>query len=401
MMLCRPRHRVTLCLFAVACATPSPPIERQQRIERAEQGLENDPVLQAHRAAVEAAEEKEQRAKLVDGVELRIGDDYLDDDHQIRALARVKVRNPLEWRAERDALRAETDIEVARLEEASLERRVALCFPSVEGLVSDERKKIYAEYAERQKILLDWNDDWRASGVIDELSGARFELDSRIKLATRQPAPSVEHDRIPMQLPRIGAGGGELVRSPERLRAAVRKHHPSIGVRRATAERYRRLAERARARRLPRLRFVDVSYEHRTERSKDGVGGQLAFEIPFGGEARADIGRFEALGLQQSLEATALVGDQISLSLQALNDVHDFETRTEQWREVDRLASRAEQVADRWWKARLARPSQVAALLDSAYAARIAVLEARERAASARCTLLSLTGVSLDAWPRE
>ena len=30
-----------------------------------------------------------------------------------------------------------------------------------------------------------------------------------------------------------------------------------------------------------------------------------------------------------------------------------------------------------------------------------AVLEARERAASAGCTLLGMTGISLDAWPRR
>ena len=127
----------------------------------------------------------------------------------------------------------------------------------------------------------------------------------------------------------------------------------------------------------------------------------MAFEVPFGGEARAEIRRFEALGRQQRSEANALVEDQILLSLQALNDVHDFESRADQWRELERLAAQAEQLADRWWQARLARPAQVAALLDDAYDARVAVLEAREGAASAGCTLLAMTGVDLDAWPRQ
>ncbi|MGE4608196.1 MAG: TolC family protein [Myxococcota bacterium] len=389
-------------MFAVACATPSAlPIEHEQRIKRAGEHLENDPTLQAHRAAVEAALANERRPKLVDAVELRAGEDYLDGDHQVRALARIKLRNPVELRAERAALRAQTAIEVTRLEQASLDRRVALCFPSVEALVHDQQSMIFTGYADRQKILLDWNDDWRASGVVDELSGTRFELDSRIKLATRQPQPIAQQPHAEMQLPEIGAGGGELVRSAEQLRAAVREHHPSVGLRDATAERYRRLVDRARARRLPGLRFVDLSYEYRSDGSQDGVGGQVAFDIPFGGQALAEIGRFEALGRQQRSEANALVEDQISLSLQALNDVHDFESRTEQWRELEQLAARAEQVADRWWKGRLAKPTQVAALLDNAYAARIAVLEARERAASAACTLLAMTGISLDAWPRR
>jgi hypothetical protein len=313
----------------------------------------------------------------------------------------VKVRHPSELQAEREALRADTEIEVARLEAAGLDRRVNLCFPSVEAQVHDLRRAIYAEYAERQRVLLEWNRDWRTSGVIDELSGARFELDSRVKLATREPPPLVERARVPVQLPEIGAAGGELVRSLEFLRAATRDHHPSVGVRRATAERYRLLSDRARARRLPGIRFVDVFYEHRTERSRDGVGGQLAFEIPFGGEEQADIRRFDALGRQQRSEANAIVEDQIALSLQALNDVHNFEAGAERWLELERLAARAEQVADRWWRARQAQPTQVASLLDEAYAARIAVLEARERAASAQCTLLAMTGVPLEAWPRE
>ena len=151
-MLCRSRNLVIVCLFGIACSTPSPPpSEHQQRIERAEQDLENDPIVQAHRAAVEAAQASEERPKLVDGIELRVGDGYLDNDHQIRPLARLKVRHPIEVRAEREALRAGTEIEIARLEEASLERRAALCFPSVEALALDERNSIYADYAERQQ----------------------------------------------------------------------------------------------------------------------------------------------------------------------------------------------------------------------------------------------------------
>ena len=40
-------------------------------------------------------------------------------------------------------------------------------------------------------------------------------------------------------------------------------------------------------------------------------------------------------------------------------------------------------------------------MLDDAFAARSTVLEARQRAGSAYCTLLAMTGVELEAWPRE
>jgi len=389
-------------IFMVACATQPPPVEeRQQRIERAQKDLEDDPIVQARRAAVEAALAKEERPKLIDGVELRLRNDYIDSDYQIRTLARFELRNPIELRADREVLSAETDIEIARLEEASLERRVEFCFPAVEALVLEERISIYVEYAKRQKSLLEWNRELRESGIIDEMSGARFELAGRTKLAVRQPPPSVEPARISIQLPEIGQSEGELVRTIDQLREQVRAHHPSVTVRRATTKSYLRRAERARARRLPGLKFVDLAYEHRTERSRDGVAGQLAFNIPFGGEARADVARFEALGRQSRSEAIAVVDEQIMLGLRALNDVHDFESRAEEWRELQRLAEDAERIADHWGDSRLAKPSQVASLLDNAYEARIAVLEARELAAGAQCTLLAMTGVRLEAWPRE
>ncbi len=88
-------------------------------------------------------------------------------------------------------------------------------------------------------------------------------------------------------------------------------------------------------------------------------------------------------------------------SLQALDELHAFETRSQRWRDLLRLADEAEEIADRWWRERLARPADVAALLDGAFTARSAVLEARERAGSAYCTLLAMTGVELTAWPRE
>ena len=97
----------------------------------------------------------------------------------------------------------------------------------------------------------------------------------------------------------------------------------------------------------------------------------------------------------------AIVDDQIALGLRALNDVHDFESRADEWRELEQLALSAEQIVDRWRDARLAKPSSVVSLLDNAYDARIAVLEARELAASAQCTLLAMTGVRLELWPRE
>jgi len=389
-------------LAAAACATPEPQASREpehQRVARAQRDLAEDPVVQAHVAGVEAARAREEGPMLVDELELRLREEYIDE-HQMRVTARVPFNAPPEVRAQREVLAAETHLAISRLEEVSLERRSELCFPSVEALAARDRNALYADYLERRQELLVWNDEWRRAGTIDELRGARFELESRIRLASWEPQPVPQPERVFATLPAIEPPEGELIRDPAIVRDTVRRHHPSVGVRRATAERFRALADRARARNQPRLKFVDVSYEHRTDDSDNGVGGQLAFEIPLGGE-RANAGRYEALIRQEDGEARGAVAEQVTRSLRALDELHAFEARSPRWRDLLRLADEAEEIADRWWQGRVARPSDVAALLDDAFRARSTVLDARERAGNADCALLALTGVGLDAWPRQ
>ena len=388
-------------LVLASCAASPPPMpEQSERIARAQKDLEQDPTVRARVDAVEAAKAREARPMLVDEVEVRVGDNYMDDDHRLRVLARVPINRPSEIRAEKEVLRAETKMAVSRLEQTSLERRAELCFPAIEALAARSRQRIYERYAERQAELLEWNADWRASGMVNELSGARFELESRIKLATWEPTPAEATELDIFALPGITAGNGLLVRTPRLLRETVRNHHPSVALRRATAERYRALAERARARNRPWIKFVDLRYEYRSDDRESGVGGQLAFEIPLGGQL-ANAGRYDWLLEESRNEAVGLVEQQIAGSLQALAEVNEFEARREQWQRLLLLADEAEEIADRWWRERLAKPAEVAALLDEAFAARSAVLEARERAGNAYCTVLAMTGIPVEAWPRE
>ena len=219
---------------ALACASPEPR-ERQEahhtRIERAQEGMDEDPIVEARVAAVEAALAREERPRFVDEVELRVQDEYMDE-HQLQVTARVPINRPSELRAQRDVLAAETRIAISRLEEASLERRAELCFPSVEALAYEHRNAIYANYVDRQHELLAWNADWRSAGTIDELRGARFDLERRIRLATWEPDPVQVPEHVVATLPAIGGETGALVRDSELLRATVRRHHPSVALRR-------------------------------------------------------------------------------------------------------------------------------------------------------------------------
>lgn len=396
-------HCLAAAAFAASgCATPEPTVllsDQRERIARAQRDVAEDPVVQAHVAGVEAARIREEAPMLVDELELRVRNDYIDE-HQLRVTARVPLNAPPELRAQRGVLAAETDIAISRLEEISLERRSELCFPSVEALAARDRGALYTDYVDRREALLVWNDDWRRAGTIDELRGARFELESRIRLASWEPAAIPLPERVVTALPGIESPEGALVRDPDLVQDTVRRHHPSVAMRRATAERYRALAERARARNQPRLKFLDVSYEHRSDDDDDGVGGQLAFEIPLGGE-RANASRYEALIRREDGQAQGIVGEQVTRSLRALDDLHAFEARSESWQNLLRLADEAEDIADRWWQSRIAKPGDVAALLDDAFRARSTVLDARERAGNAHCTLLAMTGVEPEAWPRE
>ena len=387
--------------LAASCAG-APGLDYRRRIEAAQGGLAEDPALRARAAEVEAALAREQGEALIDEIELRLGGEYENAEERLRVLARIPVQNPAELRTRREVLRAGTEVAVARLEEASLERRAELCFPSVDVLVHRGRVSIYDAYARRQQALLEWSEEWRSAGTIDELAAARFEIESRIKLATREPVCPPQAEVVMPVLPELGARPRGLVRAPPLLRETVRRHHPSVAVRRATVERYRALSERARSEARPWLRFVDVSYQYESGGGGDhGAGGQLAFEIPLGARERADAGRYQALVRQEQSEEQRLVEEQVRRSLEALGELADFEARAARWEELEALAGAAERIADRWWRDRLARPAQVAALLDQAFRARSAVLDARERAAIAGCTLLAMTGVAPESWPRQ
>jgi hypothetical protein len=368
------------------------------------------PALRARRAGVEAARARENSAHMLDEFELRVGDEYLDE-HQIQIVARLPIRHPGEVRAQREIYAAEADMAERRLDEATLTRRAELCFPAVEAEARAVERAIYRAYASRQEELLAFNEEVERSGVINEVEASRFELSSRLRLTTRQPTFAPLPVAGAAALPSLDSPDGSLVRSEATLREAVIGHHPSVALHRATAVRYEALAARARSRNQPWIKFVDLSYEHRSgesgppsdpdTHSRNGGGGRIAFTIPFGGTQKANSLRYSALVREQQGEAAARVEEQVLRGTQALQLLHDFEQRAERLRELVALADGAEEIADRWWESKLAKPSQVAALIDEAFAARSAVLNAREEAGVARCALLAMTGVAAEQWPRE
>jgi len=386
------------------CASP-PPDGLDQRIARAESslsrdGVVDDPAVEARVAEIDAAREREKTEVLVEEIEVRTGVVY-QDDPRVNLLFRVPFRDQWEMPARKDALRAETKVAVARMEEVVLERRVEICLPSLDQLAREEHLTIYSAFIERQAGLQAWNRELMEAGLVDELRYTSFELESHTKLRSRWPASVVAPEMVIPVLPGVVAHAAPLEGEPEVLRALVQQHNPSVSLHTAMEERYEALARRERMARWPSLKFVDFAVQPLPDPDEPiSYGGRVAFEVPLGQRQRAEERRYAARARGQSSERRKVLDDRVQASQAALAVIQDFERRADEWQRLLDLAGSAEAVADRWWQQRLVEPRRVAALLDEVYAARFEVLRARERAVVAGCTLLATTGVSVDEWPR-
>ncbi len=418
---------LALGLLGLAGATSSPadepaePIDDRAAAETAETATSEqtasqadaapdeseEAAIRARRASVEAARERERSVRHLEELELRVGDDYLEE-HRVKVTARLPLRHPGEVSAQRRMYAADARLAESRLAREQLVRESDACFPAVEAQARREERAIFDAYAARQAELVAHNAAGRQSGVVSEIDATRFELERRVRLLEREPVPAGVDAPDARALPLLIPPPSPLALDDGTLREAVATHHPAIELHRASAERYDAMAARARSRGKPWIKFIDVNYLHRSgetdadgsqDPSQNGGGAKVAFTIPFGG-GRANTRHYDALGRAQRIEADARVEDQMLRGRLALESLHAFESRTERLLELLMLADDAEVVADRWWRSKRGTPAQIADLVDEAFEARRAVLEAREEAGVARCTLLAMTGVAAEDWPR-
>lgn len=412
----RVRHRAVLMLSAslavleMGCGTPSG-AHLGERLDRAEAsiaavGLERDPAVEAARAEVEAAIAREAADVAIDRIELRAAIVH-ERDEKAQALARLPLRNPLELREQRRARRAESEVALARLEQVTLAQRAAGCLPTLAHRVREQLEEIFAAYARRHRALLDWNRELRNAGLVDEVRATRFELASSVKLTTRdpsgRPAPLPLDRDVAMlnALPDLGPGPGLLRTEPAVLHRELIRNQPSLAVHRARRRGYQALARRESVKRLPSPSFVDVGFEPVAYSGDERqVAARVAFEIPFGREARANQRRYEALARAERSGEQATLARRRREAEAALHEINAFRGRANDWLALATVADDSEAVADRWWRDRLAGPDEISNLLDAVYSARLAVLEARERAGRAGCTVIESTGVPPADWPR-
>lgn len=404
----------TALAITTACANAPEKHDLDARRERAEAairelGLADDPAVAASRAELEAARAREKGAPLIDGVELRAEVSHRRGTSQ-ELTARVPIANPLALPAERAARRHQSEAALARLRSVALRRRADQCLPILDHEVFGEATQIFDRYKSRQRSLLEWNQTLRRAGVVDEIDAARYQLSSELKLDTQAPepvwstAPLGDPALGPLVLPQADRDevAPALIRNREAIREQVAKHQPALDVHRALAERYRALARREAAHRLPSPKFFDLTGETITPGGQSHqYGGQLAFEVPFGMSANAERRRYEALARSERSKERFALEERVTLTEAALGELAEFENRQARWQKLLHLADDAEQLADQWRKDQLSLPSGISNLLDDVYDARRAALSGRERAGLAACRLLASTGVPVADWPRE
>lgn len=277
------------------------------------------------------------------------------------------------------------------------------CLPSTEHLVFLERQRIFDRYARRQESLLAWNAQLRRAGLVDEIRATRFDLSARVALSKREPEPPVEYTGpLLTQLPEIAPGAPLLEDAPPVVRGRIARHHPRVGVHRARTRRFAALSDHESAARLPSPRFVDFGFEPEPYSGDERqYGARIAFEIPFGFEARARSRRYAALAHAEVNRERAMLRDRAAGVVAAVGRINEFRSRGGHWRALEERAEAAEATADRWFENRSARPSQVSGLLEDVFEARTTLLDARARAGRAGCVLLEASGAPVASWPLE
>ena len=402
---------LSLCVLAMwtAGCVNSPPsdfVDRQGEVEAriSEAGLTNDARVQAARSELEAAVAREDEKVLLDSVELRAAA-VTAEDTKMDALVRLPIGNPLAISALQEARRANSRVALAELSEAMLESRVEFCLPSLQYEAEVENREIFSEFEKQHRALIDWNEDLRRAGLVDEIQWSRFKLETSVRLSRRE----ISETQYPLSLyglegalnvlPSLEGGLTLLDDDIGNLRERLENHQPEIEAHRAKQQHYEAMARGESMKRLPSVRFVDFGFEPIPDAGDERqYAARVSFEIPFGREAGAKKRRYQALARAEVSDQRRVLDERVREAQTAIAEINAFRGRAEDWRALLVMAEASEQVAARWWRERRTDPGEIAKLLDTVYSARMTVLKARARAGAAGCTLFSVTGVLVSEW---
>ncbi len=364
----------------------------------------------AMKAAAESARARAVAAEtdgapgVIRGVQLRtsgISARDVADGTGIGGGVRVLLERPWRVRAEAEGGKAEQQAAQFRVTAAEMEARALTCDESVQGRANAERAAVTRAHATQLERVLAWTIAFREAGTLDPITASRTELlVQRRLLADATQGESFRVHETLGALPEVATPTqGGLDRSPAHVAERIRTQHPNVQAHLSRAEQNRQLSSVELGRRIPWFNFVQLDYGIDGQGFRD-LQGRVALEIPLDDGSRGRSERYAELGVSEDYAAegeAALLTRQALVALQALRA---FEAQTERLAALEAQATRAESLATRFMEERREGPDKVAQLLGETYAGRMLVLDARERAGRASCSLEWATGASYAAWPR-
>jgi len=397
------RSLALLALALLACAAPQPAPPRAATTSSGFREHALDAAAQASRARAAAAD-ADGAPGVVRGVQLRVSGISardIDQGQDMTAGVRVLLDRPWRVRAEGKSGAAARDAETFAARAAELRARAFTCDESVQGRAEAERQVLARTYAAQLAELLAWTVAFRAAGTIDPVTASRTELLIARRLLADETADPVFriHDSLGT-LPAIEARQDkQLDRHPDHIVERIRTAHPSVQEHLSRADQHGYSAAAELGERIPWLSFVQLDYGIEGQGVRD-LQGRLALEIPLDDGSRGRSRSLDQLSESERYEAeseAALLNQQASIALHALTL---FENQSPSLAALEKQANDAEALSLRFMGDRREGPDKVAQLLAESYAGRLLVLEARERAGRASCSLAWATGVSASNWPR-
>ena len=392
-----------LAVLTVSCACASTP--RSGAVHRPAQQPET---FAEHEARVLAAQENA-RAVVAEGehsegilrsVQLRAGTQgSFDDGDGPQGSVRLSLDQPLRTRELSRSKQAAGDAAQLKAEAEGTRAMASTCEESVQARAHAPRQAYSSSYRTQLSALLERTRAFSAAGTIDPVNGARAELQlSRRLLETRPLAPGLRAHPTLGPLPEPAEPGQPLDTNSERLNARIEQKHPEVRSHLATASEHQHAALSEKRSRIPYIDFVQLDMA--TGEGAPNLGGRLALEIPLDTGARGRAERHAHLSLGETYEAMGIAAELSQLASAALAELVGFEGDGPQQKAILEQAERADALASRFLASQDETPDRIAQLLAEAHAARLSVLEARERAGKAACLLEYATGTSYAAWPR-
>jgi len=341
---------------------------------------------------------------VISGVQLRtsgISARDVEDGTGISGGVRVLLERPWQVRAESSGGKAEQQAAQFTATAAEMEARALTCDESVQGRAQAERKAIAEAHAAQLERVLAWTVAFRDAGTLDPVTASRTELlVQRRLLSDETESESFRVHETLGPLPAVSASpGGGLDRDPVHIAQRIRAQHPNVRAHVSRAEQNRQLSSVELGRRIPWFNFVQLDYGIEGQGFRD-LQGRVALEIPLDDGSRGRARRYEELGASEEYEAEGEAALLTQQALVALYALRAFEAQAERLAALDAQAARAESLAVRFLDERREGPDKIAQLLGETYADRMLVLDARERAGRASCSLEWATGTSYTAWPR-